>query len=73
MPDKKMICSGEINTSVPNTTLLYIVANVSMFFLKQTIVSNRDLAETIESGPLCTTDLFKNKSVAYYLFISAFI
>ena len=24
------------------------------------------LAETIESGPLCITDLFQNKSVAYY-------
>ena len=27
----------------------------------------RDLAETIESGPLCITDLFKNKLVAYFL------
>ena len=24
------------------------------------------LAETIESGPLCITDLFQNKSVAYF-------
>ena len=24
------------------------------------------LAETFESGPLCITDLFKNKSVAYF-------
>ena len=29
----------------------------------------RDLGETIESGPLCITDLFKNKSVAYFLLI----
>ena len=29
----------------------------------------RDLAETIESGPLFITDLFKNKSVAYFLLI----
>ena len=27
----------------------------------------RDLAETIESGPLSIKDLFKNKSVAYFL------
>ena len=27
----------------------------------------RDLGETIESGPLCITDLFKNKSVVYFL------
>jgi hypothetical protein len=27
------------------------------------------LAETIESDPLCITDLFQNKSVAYFLFI----
>ena len=26
----------------------------------------RDLAETIESGPLFITDLFQNKSVAYF-------
>ena len=26
----------------------------------------RDLRETIESGPLCITDLFQNKSVAYF-------
>ena len=24
------------------------------------------LAETVESGPLCITDLFQNKSVAYF-------
>ena len=36
-------------------------------------VEDRDLGETIESGPLCTTDLFKNKSVAYFLLITAFI
>ena len=27
---------------------------------------NRDLRETIESGPLCITDLFQNKYVAYF-------
>ena len=27
----------------------------------------RDTTETIESGPLCITDLFQNKSVAYFL------
>ena len=27
---------------------------------------NRDLRETIEYGPLCITDLFQNKSVAYF-------
>ena len=26
----------------------------------------RDLRETIEYGPLCITDLFQNKSVAYF-------
>ena len=31
------------------------------------------LAETFESGPLCITDLFKNKSVAYFLPITGFI
>ena len=37
--------------------------------LSMNIVGNRDQAETIESGPLCISDLFKNKSVAYFLFI----
>ena len=26
----------------------------------------RDTTESIESGPLCITDLFQNKSVAYF-------
>ena len=34
-------------------------------------VGPRDQAETIESGPLCITDLFKNKSVAYYLLVTS--
>ena len=29
-------------------------------------VEGRDLAETTESRPLCITDLFQNKSVAYF-------
>ena len=29
-------------------------------------LANTDLRETIESGPLCITDLFQNKSVAYF-------
>jgi hypothetical protein len=29
-------------------------------------VDAETLAETIESGPLCITDLFQNKSVAYF-------
>ena len=28
--------------------------------------NTRDTTETIESGPLCSTDLFQNKSVAYF-------
>ena len=31
------------------------------------VVETRDTTETIESGPLCITDLFQNKSVAYSL------
>ena len=31
------------------------------------------LAETIESGPLYITDLFQNKSVAYFYFIFIFL
>ena len=36
-------------------------------------IKSRDLAETIESGPICITDLFKNKLVAYFLLITTFI
>ena len=35
-------------------------------------ILSRDLAETIESRPLCITDLFQNKSVAYLKFIKKF-
>jgi hypothetical protein len=34
--------------------------------------ASRDLAETIELRPLCITDLFLNKSVAYLKFIKKF-
>ena len=34
---------------------------------------SRDTTETIESGPLCITDLFQDKSVAYYkIFLEIF-
>ena len=42
--------------------LPYIAHNYLTQLLNSTI---RDLRETIESGPLCITDLFQNKSVAY--------
>ena len=29
-------------------------------------LQSETLPETIESGPLCITDLFQNKSVAYF-------
>ena len=50
-----------------------IVRRNFIFLSNSLLVTPRDLAETIDSGPLCTTDLSKVKSVAYYLFISAFI
>jgi hypothetical protein len=31
-----------------------------------TILDPETLPETIESGPLCITDLFQDKSVAYF-------
>ena len=37
-----------------------------------TFVTDRDLAETTESRPLCVTDLFQNKSVAYFWFVIVF-
>ena len=35
-------------------------------FLNPGGLAAETLAETIESGPLCITDLFQNKSVAYF-------
>ena len=32
-----------------------------------TYIETRDLRDTIESSPLCITDLFQNKSVAYLI------
>ena len=39
--------------------------NPSPFFCRN-MVGIRDLRVTIESGPLCITNLFQNKSVAYF-------
>ena len=44
-------------------------AIVAVYLSSRALVAappDRDLAETIESDPLCITDLFQNKSVAYY-------
>ena len=38
----------------------------AILFLQNSWSRHRDLTETIESGPLCITDLFQNKSVAYF-------
>ena len=46
-----------------------IICPIDEFSCLQT----RDLWETIEWGPLCIADLFKNKPVAYYLLIAPFI
>ena len=35
------------------------------FTVQSRFRDTRDLGETIESGPLCITDLLKNQSVAY--------
>ena len=35
----------------------------------ETLSGAETIAETIESDPLCITDLFQNKSVAYFSFI----
>ena len=35
-------------------------------------VTHRDTTETTESGPLCITDFFQNKSVAYFQFLVIF-
>ena len=54
------------------TDLLYSVASCHML-TNFSWTEARDAKETIESGPLCITDLFKNKLVAYFLFITAFV
>ena len=38
--------------------------NYDLIFAKS--LESETLAETIESGPLCITDLFQKKSVAYF-------
>ena len=35
-------------------------------FCQKSKYATETLAETFESGPLCTTDLFQNKLVAYF-------
>ena len=46
---------------------IYFKVNKSYWLYPET------LAETIESDPLCTTDLSQNKPVAYFLFIMSFL
>ena len=48
--------------NVPSSITLIVLFNMGP----------RDTTETIESGPLCITDLFQNKSVAYFKFIIFF-
>ena len=50
----------------------------TVFWTRKSYVSgnyfnSETLAETIESDPQCITDLFQNKSVAYFLFIITFL
>ena len=47
---------------------LYYVLVVSKYLYKTLMlrVVPETLAETIEAGPLCITDLFQKKSVAYF-------
>ena len=45
--------------------LLFNLANFWMIELTKISSLTRDLRETIESSPLCITDLFQNKYVAY--------
>ena len=52
---------GQAAGHLPGLPMLGKKADVDSF-----CTTYRDLAETIESGPLCITDLFKNKSVAYF-------
>ena len=57
----------------PETTIRVILSGArngcdGLFWKKQKMIEeatiSRDTTETIESGPLCITDLFQNKSVA---------
>ena len=72
--------SVDLNISIRQNT--YICPNIYLYirasiFLKKSFkiqpnefkshcTQSRDTTETIESGPLCTTDLFQNKSAAYF-------
>ena len=39
---------------------------LGIFELKEKYILDKDLRETIESGPLCIIDLFQNKYVDYF-------
>ena len=43
-------------------TLLHLI----FLKVKNSTCHSETLAETLESGPLCITDLFQNKSAAYF-------
>jgi hypothetical protein len=54
-------------------TLFYVVKNFPTVPVTVHRTTIKDLAETIESSPLCITDLSKNKLVSYFLLIALFI
>ena len=48
-------------------SILFLVRLKFVKFVKENSWLDAEaLAETIESGPLCITDLFQNKSIAYF-------
>ena len=58
---------GLILSYIHKMPLLNLNVDREVLFIEGSLlVLSETLPETIESGPLCITDLFQNKSVAYF-------
>ena len=60
-----------INTHFVTQLVLWSLYNIleeSIFILLLYILLRETVPETVDSGPMCITDLFQNKSIAYFKF-----
>ena len=67
-----MMASSLIYFLLPNKTFVAL-SWIDCRYILLGLPRPSTIAETIESGPLCITDLFQNKSVAYFFFIIIFL
>ena len=71
MDKMSKLYENEINQALPNGLSDKVLCTQGIWNKKKSVftvsfINTRDLIETIESSPLCITNIFQNKSVAYF-------